>query len=252
MTKDSVLAAINLQGILRNMEDLCQMDEDASKLVQGKDVSIRFSVPHMDKLVLRFADGKCTALRNGEKYDMNLHFSSAENLNLMMDGKKNPLPTKGFGHIGFLKNNFTGLADILTAYLRPDEKMLNSDSDFRDKSTILTAYTAFFALSEIGNFDPIGKLNAGRIEDGVISIEVKDSVSVHIIAKDGHLTTVKGSHPHPKAVMCFDSIQTAGGILRGELDSYACIGSGKLKLKGRIPMLDNLNKLLSLVSTYLQ
>lgn len=252
MTEEKVLAAINLHGVLRNMEDLCLLDEEASRLAAGANVAVRFSVPEVDKLVLSFGEGGCKAERNGSSYNMNLLFFSVENFNLMMEGKKNPLPTKGFRHINFLKNNFTSLGDILTAYLRPDPKRLEEDKEFCDKSTVLTAYTAFFALAEIGNYDPVGRLNAGRIEDGIISIEVKDSISVHIIVKGGRLTTVKGKHPQPKAVMFFDSIETAGGILRGELDSYACIGNGKLKLKGRIPMLDNLNKLLTLVAAYLE
>lgn len=135
--------------------------------------------------------------------------------------------------------------------MKPDPQRLKEDETFRHKSTELTAYTAFYALSEVGNIDPIGQLNAGRIEDGVINVEVKGGPALHIIKEKGRLTTAKGKHVNARAFMFFDSLETAGGILTGTLDSYAAIGSGKLAFRGRIPMIDNLNKLLNQVSAYL-
>lgn len=251
MVDQKVLAAINLHAVLRNMEDLCRVDQRAKTAIAGENIRIRFSVPSIDSGLLEFKDGECRAYRNIKACDMNLHFSSPEHFNLMIEGKKNPLPTKGFSHVGFLKNKFTELADLLTLYLRPSEEMLKGDKDFRDKSTLLTAYTAFFALSEIANYDRMGIVNAKRIEDGVISIEIKDTAAIYIIVKDGHLTTVKGKYDSPSAIMLFEDIDIAAGILGGTLDSYACIGAGKLRLSGRIPMLDNLNKILSIVAAYL-
>lgn len=51
--------------------------------------------------------------------------------------------------------------------------------------------------------------------------------------------------------MEFSDLETIEGILRGTLDSFAAIGSGKLRIKGRIPMIVNLNKILFLVARYL-
>lgn len=252
MIDQKVLASINLHAVLRNIEDLVRLCPEASQFLPDKSLAIRFSVPGLDKLVLNFSDTTCQALRGDDvPYNMNLRFSNPEHLNLMVEGKKNPLPTKGFTHIGFLKNQFTALAELLTDYLKPDPERLKTDLEFNHKSTELTAYTAFYALSEIGNIDVIGKLNAGRIEDGVINVEVKDGPSLHIIKEKDHLTTVKGKHVNARAFMYFDSVETAGGILTGALDSYAAIGSGKLAFRGRIPMIDNLNKLLTQVSAYL-
>lgn len=252
MKNEKVLASINLHAVLRNIEDLIRLCPEASKYLPDKSLAIRFSVPDIDKLVLEFADGKCRAHRGEDApYNMNLRFSDAEHLNLMIEGKKNPLPTKGFTRIGFLKNEFTDLADLLTAYLKPDPKRLQEDETFRHKSTELTAYTAFYALSEVGNVDPIGRLNAGRIEDGAINVEIKNGPASHVIKEKGRLTTAKGKHVNAKAFMFFDNLETAGGILTGTLDSYAAIGSGQLAFRGRIPMIDNLNKLLSQVSAYL-
>lgn len=251
MIDEKVKAAINLHAVLRNMEDLCECDAVSQDLIKDQQLTIRFSVPGLKSLYLLFSRGKCKAISTDVgPYNMNLRFFNPSHLNQMMEGLKNPLPTKGFRHIGFLKNTFTALANRLSFYLQPTEETL-SVQKLLDDSTILTAYTAFFALSEIANHDPIGKVIASHMENGVINIEVQDSVGVHLIIRDGTMTTKKGLHPSPKAVMWFSSLAVAGGILRGELDSFACIGRGELAISGRVPLIDNLNKLLGLVAVYL-
>jgi len=246
----AVVAAVNLHAVLRNLEDLCKLDAKARDIIAGKKVSVRFLLPGSDNLVLRFQGEESAAVRNSSSADMDLRFLSPAHFNSMIEGSGAPIPTKGFGHISFLKSEFTKLAELLTKYLRPGKEDL-ADEGFRTRSTILTAYTAFFALAEIGNMDPVGKVCAGGIEDGSIQIDVPGVVSIVIEAKGGKLSARKGSDPKAKAFMIFDDIETAGGILRGTLDSYECIGKGKLRIKGRIAMIDNLNRLLGLVSRYL-
>lgn len=251
MVDERVVAAINLHSILRNIEDLCEMDEQSRQVIGNKCLTIRFYVPDLEKLYLVFGDNECRAVSGGTmRSNLNLRFFGSSHFNKMIEGTKNPLPTKGFRHIDFLKNDFTKLAERLEFYLKTTkEDLLNKD--FNKNSTILTSYTAFFALSQIANYDRIGKSLAHHIEDGVINIEVKDSIGIHVVIKDGKFTTVKGVHPNPKARMVFSDLNVAGGILRGELDSFACMGESKLAVFGRIPMVDYLNKLLSLVSVYL-
>lgn len=251
MVSQTALAAINLHSILRNMEDLCDLDERAKQLIQNHKKAIRFCVPQMPPLTLSFENGKCKASDEaGAHCDIRLKFTSPTHFNQMVSGEKNPIPTKGFTSLGFLKKEFMALSQILETYLKPTEEGLK-DRIFAEKSTILTAYTAFFALSQIGNYDELGKLSAGRIEDGAICIDVTQGPAVTIRVKEGHMHTEKGFCKEAKAFMNFADIQVAEGILRGTLDSYACIGKGLLSVKGKIPMIDNLNKILSLVPVYL-
>lgn len=108
MINQKVLASINLHAVLRNIEDLIRLSPETLKLLPDKRLAIRFSVPGIDKLVLEFSEKDCRAMRGDDvPYNMNLRFRDAEHLNLMIEGKKNPIPTKGFLRIGFLKNEFT-------------------------------------------------------------------------------------------------------------------------------------------------
>lgn len=247
------MACINLHSVLRNLEDLCELDEEAKELIKGKNIRILFSAKGVPEATLSFKDGKCTMKKGKhEPYDMKLYFRSADHFNKMIEGKANPIPVKGLSKINFLKNEFISLTNRLEFYLKPTEEQLK-DPDFSKINTILTAYTAFFALAEIGNNDKIGKLNASRIPDGNIGISVLDGgPTICLTAKDGKLTTKKGLDENCRAHMSFDCIATANGILNGTVDSYTCIGDGRLVIKGYIPMVDNMNKLLAQVPAYLK
>lgn len=252
MTDELTKACINLHSVLRNLEDLCQLDSEAYSLIKDKNISIQFSVKDVPKALLSFKNGKCTMVKGEGPHDMKLYFKSPEHFNQMIEGKANPIPLKGLSKISFLKNEFTKLADKLAYYLKPTDKLLENP-DYANINTILTAYTAFFALAEIGNNDKLGKLNASRIPDGVIAISVLGGgPSINIVAKGGRLQAKKGGEPDARALMTFDTLQTANGVLNGKLDSYTCIGNGKLVIKGFIPMVDNMNKLLAQVPAYLK
>jgi hypothetical protein len=250
MADEKVKACINLHAVLRNLEDLCELDPMSREIIQGKNVALKFSMAGIPKSVITFAEGKCTAVKDDGPCSINLFFSSPQNFNLMIEGKKNPIPTRGFRHIGFLKNEFTKLADRLSYYLKPTAELLG-DKEYARINTILTAYTAFFAIPEIANWDPLGQLNASRIADGAINVEVVDGPAICITAKGGRLETSKGKIANARAFMVFDSIDTASGILNGTLDSYSCIGEGRLSISGFVPMIDNLNKILAQVPGYL-
>ena len=182
---------------------------------------------------------------------MNLRFSSPEHLNLMVEGVKNPIPTKGFRHIGFLKDTFTFLAGRLESYLKPDHEKAATDSEYLKRSTILTAYAALYAVPEIARYDETGRKLASKIEDGIINVTVDDDFGLHLIAEKGRLRTMKGRSANARTAMMFDTFETAFGLLNGKLDSYTCIGLGLLAIRGRVSMIDNFNKLLGMVPHYL-
>lgn len=244
-------ANINLYAVLRNLEDLIELDDEMKGLIKDKDISIYFVVKNGPEALLQFKDGKCSFKEGKGKCNIKLFFKSPEHLNQMFEGKANPIPLKGITKISFLKNEFTKLTDKLAYYLKPTDALLN-DAKYFKINTILTAYTAFFALAQIANTDKIGKVNAKRIPDGVISISVLNGPSINLNVKEGHIEAKKGLGKSPRAFMTFDSIGTANAILNGKIDSYTAIGTGRFVIKGYIPMIDNMNKILAMVPSYLK
>lgn len=244
-------ANINIYAVLRNLEDLIDIDEEMKDLIKDKDISIYFVVKNGPKAHLQFKDGKCSFREGKGKCNIKLFFKSPEHLNQMFEGKANPIPLKGLTKISFLKNEFTKMTDKLAYYLKPNETLLN-DAKYFKINTVLTAYTAFFSLAQIANTDKIGKVNSKRIPDGVVSISVLNGPSVNLNVKEGHIEAKKGPGKSPRAFMTFDSIGTANAILNGKIDSYTAIGTGRFVIKGYVPMIDNMNKILAMVPSYLK
>lgn len=252
MIDELTMSNINLFAVLRNLEDLGELDDETKKVAAERNISIAFQVKDGADAVLTIHNGKFSLTRGKGKSNIKLYFFSPAHLNKMFEGKAKPIPLKGFTKISFLTNEFTKLTDRLSYFLKPTENLLQNPV-YQKINTILTANTAFFALAEIGNYDRVGKMNASRIDDGVISISVLNGgPAINITAKDGRLQTAKGAGISPRAYMSFSNMETANAILNGKLDSYTCIGTGDFQVKGFIPMLDNMNKLLYQVPSYLK
>ncbi len=252
MKDELTMANINLFAVLRNLEDLCQLDAEMNSLIMGRDISVQFTVKDGPQAYLLVKDGKCQLERGKKKCKIKLYFRSPAHLNSMFTGESNPIPLKGLTRLNFLKNEFQTLTDRLSYYLKPTDTLLTDDTYFKI-NTILTTYTVFYTLVEIGNHDRIGKLNAHRITDGVIAISVLNGgPTIYIQVQDGHLKASKKKPGLPKAVMTFANLQATNALLNGKTNSYSCLDNGDLTTRGYLPMIDNLNKILSQVPFYLK
>lgn len=251
MTDAKTLAYINLYGILGALENLCELDEEASNLAKvKKPVSVGISVKGGPSATLTFKNGRCRMEQGTEKCDVLLPFSSCEKFNGLIDGTVTPIPSKGFTKIGFLLNNFTKLTDILTKYLRPDEEDLK-DEVFFEKSTKLMFYLITVAISQIGNNDSISTYTAGFIPDGIVEVGIKGSVASTIRVKDHHLVTIKQKPESYRAKMEFASIKVARDLFDGKLNAVAAVGDGSVTMSGLVSMIDNINRILDRVALYL-
>lgn len=250
MKDQNALAYINMFAVLKDLEKLCELDEEAKKLASpAKPVSISFNVGNGPQATLSFANGKCT-MQEGLGGQIKLKLASPEALNLMVDGKKNPTPYGGFTRLKFLLNDFTKLTDLMNNYLRADEKALK-DRAFFEKSTTMMFYLVVNALSAIGNNDELGRLSASKIPDGSIAMEIVGGPCAEIVVKNGHMTTNNHKAANPRAYMIFADYDTARGLFDGSVESMSALAVGKIVMKGYIPMIDNLNRILSRVAIYL-
>lgn len=245
-------AKINLFAVLRNLENLCSLDSVSQEAIKGKKISVQFNVKRAGSATLVFDGEKCSFIRGKQKANLKLWFSSPEHFNKLIDGEKTVPIFFNIFKVGFLLKTFTKLAERLSYYLKPTDELLK-DKNYFKINTYLTGYTAFFALCEIGNSDRVGKLIASRIPSGDIQLNVVDGPQMFINIDENHfMKNNMGECDNPRAVMQFNSLQTANDILNGKSDVFSCLGSGKFAIKGFLPMLDNMNKLLSMVSKYLK
>lgn len=251
MKDQKALSYINMFAVLKDLEVLCSLDDEAKALATPKSpVSIGFNIGgDGPKATFSFGGGKCV-VTEGMGGQIKLRLGSPEALNQMVDGTKTPLPYGGFFKLSFLLKNFMQMTDILNRYLRASDEDLK-DRAFFEKSTTMMFYLVANALSAIGNYDEIGKISAGKIPDGSIAMEISGGPCAEIVVKNGHMQTFNHKAEKPRAYMIFDSFDTARGLFDGTEESMSALTAGKIVMKGFIPMIDNLNKLLSRVAVYL-
>ncbi|WP_284303891.1 hypothetical protein [Mobilicoccus caccae] len=168
----------------------------------------------------------------------------------MFAGTGNPIPTKGFNRISWLKGPFTQITDRLTHHLRHTPELL-ADPDYARVNTTLTLHLAAYSMAEIGNRDPIGRRIAAGMPDGDIQLAVRDDAALILRARGGRLSVHEGVSPTRRATMVFADLDSAGAVLRGEVATYTALGRGDIEPSGYVPLLDKMNKLLGLVPRYL-
>lgn len=250
-TDSKTMAYINMFAVLGTLENLCELDENASALLSGKKpIRIGFEVKGGPSATLLFKNGKCRMEDGIRECDVKLPFSSCEKFNGLIDGTTTPIPSKGFTRIGFLLKTFVPLTDLLAKYLRPSDEDMQ-DPEFRKRSIQMTLYCAAVAISQVGNNDQSGKFSANLIPDGEIAMGVKDSIGATIRVRNHHMVTIKKTCENPRAAMEFSSLDVVGGVLSGKLSAMGCICDGTISMRGMVNMIDNVNRILDRVSLYL-
>lgn len=251
MTDSRTMAYINMFGVFGALPMLCKLDKNASELMNlKKPISICMTVKGGPSATFTFANGGCNMAEGEHKCDIKLPFSSCEKFNGMIDGTVTPIPSKGFTKIGFLLKNFIKLTDILSAYLRAEEKDLK-DEKFFNISTELMLYVIGGAVAQIGNHDTVGRFSASNIADGTVHLSIKDGPCTTVTVKDSILTATPGRNGKPRAIMEFADIRLARELFDGKVNSMDCIGKQRITMCGMISMLDNINRILDRVAMYL-
>ena len=250
MTDSKTLAYINLYAVLGSIPRLCELDERARELIKNEKISLGFRVKGGPSGALCFAEGRAWFAEECDSCNIILPFSSPEKFNGMIDGTVTPIPSKGFARLGFLLKKFMPLTDILSSYLRADEKALE-DPVFFEKSTLLMFHLIANAIAQIGNVDMIGQASASYIVDGTIKLAIGDDHVLGIEAKDHVLRVLKEAPKSFSSFMRFEDIKLARDLFDGRVNAVAAVGEGKVRIGGMISQVDNVNRILDRVALYL-
>ena len=260
MTIDvKTLAFVNFYAAMGTLEKYVEYDETARSIAAAQDLTVRFKVKDGPDGVLIFEGGKISVQKYDgmRKTDIVLWCKDPDNFNKVVDGKAMPIPVKGlFKTLAFMgkpTSPFMQLTGKMAEIMR--KKEFDNPAE-RELSTKLAFYAMVAGIAQVGNNDPIARYAMKRVLDGKIVLGIKDVCYATLIKKggngpDAHLTCVRHKEPDGRAYMTFDTIDTAKGLIDGELDAMACISGGSLDTRGHMLMLDNLNKILNIVPKYL-
>jgi hypothetical protein len=252
MTDQTAKAYINMNGVLRAIQYLCELDEEAKKFVAPLNTSIQFAVNNGPAARLLFQGGKCLFEKGKGDAAIKLSFSSPEHFNLMMDGKKNPTILKGFTQLGFLTKDFTFLTKRLEYCLRPTEEALKQQG-YKQINTILTFYTAFNSMAEIGMHDPVGQKIMQNDRKGLFCASIEGTGhAVMLKMAKGSIESAAKDDGSPKMYLVFRNTDVAFDLLNGKSDFLTAIGMGDVKINGFMPLMQSVELLVPRVAMYLK
>ena len=248
-----VRAHINLFAVLGALSVLAERTDEAKAILAtvDKPTAVIVRVRGLPYGAYTFsADGVVPKVADGAR-KVTLAFTSPAHFNKMIDGKAQPIPIAGPGGLKFLTGAFTKLADLLGTYLKPTDEALE-DPAFSTTSTILTLHVAVAAIAQVANEDRSGRFSAASIPDGDIALEVGDDIDLRLHALDHRLTfDPRIPTAPPRAALRFADLDTAGDILSGRASALGSICDGTLGMRGFIPMVDNVSRILDRVGHYL-
>lgn len=253
MKEAKAMAYVNAYGVLATLENLCAMDDEAKAVCRGlkKPVSLCFDVTDGPCVTYNFTNDGCKMTEGDYGCTCKMKFSSPEKFNALIDSSKPGIPTKNIPQVlSFLMGPFTKLTDRLTKFLMPSDEDLKN-KDFFEKSTILTMYTIGGAICALGNTDSISTQSASYICDGDIQMGITDKVYVTVRVRNHHLQLIKEKPDTPRAIMEFKTVELANGLFNGTASTISELCAGNIYMSGMINMIDNINRILDRVATYL-
>ena len=253
MKEAKAMAYVNAYGVLATLENLCAMDDEAKAVCHGlkKPVSLCFDVTDGPCVTYNFTNDGCKMTEGDYGCTCKMKFSSPEKFNALIDSSKPGIPTKNIPQVlSFLMGPFTKLTDRLTKFLMPSDEDLKN-KDFFAKSTILTMYTIGGAICALGNTDSISTQSASYICDGDIQMGITDKVYVTIRVRNHQLQLIKEKPDTPRAIMEFKTVELANGLFNGTASTISELCAGNIYMSGMINMIDNINRILDRVATYL-
>ena len=231
------VAAVRSGVVASLIEALIEMDKDLKNDIPSGKYGVRLSAPG--------GIGSRISFKGGSKGTL-LRFLSCDAMSATLSGEQAfllPLPT-GSSFLKGLKAFQSCAAAVSSAMAVVPEE---SDIKGVHKKTRLLLTAALRGVCEVYNHDHWIKMKSAAIPEGAIIVLVKGSedLSGTIIQNNKTMTFQRGADPgKANAILEFSDVSVCYGVLTGSLAAMAELGSGRVMLKGKIPMIQGLFPLL--------
>ncbi|MGO1315623.1 MAG: hypothetical protein ACTMIR_01090 [Cellulomonadaceae bacterium] len=243
-TDPRVLADVNLHAVLGSLPRLADLSDEAHTILSALDRPVA--------LTLQVVGGGSLRLVFSAGVPARLLFASPAHLNAVIAGTAQPLPLAGPRGLRFLTSVFTPLTELLARHLKPADGAL-ADPALAATGRTLLLHVAVRAIVVVGDEDRAGRYSAAQMPDGDVQIAVGDELTYRLRVRNHRLTLVAPAPAPtpPRAELVFADLSTAGDVLAGRESALACVGDGRITLRGYIPLVDNVSRILERVGQYL-
>lgn len=251
MTDNFIKAHLYLHAVLPQLEEVVRVDAAAQAVVAGWRSSIALQVAGGPGVRLEVADGRLRAVRRGRGLPSLglLLASSAAAVRMFEAGDATPLPWMGGWRLRLI-GGLRALSGRLQYYLRADRDRLESDDRFAHAVLIRLAVLVY-AIAVLAECWEEGRHIAGSAADGVIAVGVAGAEPLHLSSAGGRLTAARGVGEPANVAVEFADPAAAFGILSGSADLWTAIGTGDVRLRGHLLLLEPVLQLMARVGRFL-
>lgn len=254
MDQTAILASLHLHAVLPNLAKVATYDPTAKDIVGKWRGKIQFSILAGPSIHFIFDQGKVTAIRGKTSLPkLWIIFFTSEQANKMFTGKGTALPAIwGLWHPLMLRG-ILKLSHILEEYLQPSPKAL-ADPAVKRFIVNLTLDTITNGVEILSRMEPRAREYAMASPKGTVEFRILPGGPVKRLTHlgDGQLALADGAVVRPNAIMEFKDIDTAWALFNDELDVMAAIGTGDIRLRGLIPLVDSIAAIMDILSHYLE
>lgn len=253
MTDNLIKAHLYLHAVLPQLEEVVRVDAAAQAVVADWRSSIALRVAGGPGIRLEAAEGRLRAVRRGRGLpSLGLLLASpAAAVRMFEAGGATPLPWMGAWRAPLIAG-LRALSGRLQYYLKTDRARLESDGAFAAAVLIRLAVLvhAIAVLTEC--WEEGRRIAADGAGDGVIAVGVAGADPLQLSgAGGGRLAVARSSGRHANVAVEFADPDAAFGILSGSADLWTAIGTGEVRLRGHLLLLDPILQLMARVRSFL-
>ena len=252
MTDSFVKAHLYLHAVLPQLEEVVRVDEAAGAVIANWRSSIALQVAGGPGIRLEVAEGRVRAVRRGRGLpSLGLLLASpAAAVRMFESGGATPLPWMGAWRLRLVAG-LRELSGRLQYYLKADRERLAADGAFT-AAVLIRLAVLVYAVAVLAECWEEGRhIAAGGAPDGVIAIGVAGANPLHLSNAGGRLTAARTADRPANVAVEFGDASAAYGILSGTTDLWTAIGTGDVRLRGHLLMLDPILQLMGRVGSFL-
>lgn len=252
MTDALVKTHLYLHAVLPQLEEVVRVDPSAQSVVAGWRSSITLRVAGGPGVRLEVADGRLRAVRRGRGLpSLGLLLPSpAAAVRMFEGGRAVPLPWVGAWRVGLIAG-LRSLSGRLQYYLKADRDRLQADDTFVAAVQIRLA-ALVYAIGVLAECEEEGRsIAAGDPGEGMIAVGIAGCRPLLLSRAGGSIAVSRAAVRQANVTVEFADPAAAFGILSGSLDLWTAIGTGAVRLRGHLLLLDPVLQLMARVGGYL-
>ena len=252
VTSERIKAHLYLHAVLPQLEEVVRVDAAAQAEVAGWRNSIGLRVAGGPGLRLEVAAGRLRALRRGRGLPSLglLLLGHGAVVRLFEGGGAAPLPWIGAWRPRLI-NGLRALSGRLQYYLRSERERLDADGTFAAAVAIRLAVLVYAIGVLAEAWDEGRRIAAQAGADGVAAIGIAGHPPLQLSSARGRLRVARGAPRAPNVTAEFADPEAAYGVLSGALDLWTALGTGALRLRGLLPLLEPIFQLMARVGRFL-